>query len=67
MYGNGTSLIFRDSITKAPLSNPGWVYLDVGGRYYLELNSASMTQEDFIIKAVVGSVAGEKCVTQESP
>jgi len=67
IYGNGTSLTFRDFITKAPLSNPGWVYLDVDGKYYLELNSASMTQEDFVLKAVVGNVAGELRVTQESP
>ena len=67
IYGDGTDVLFRDSLTLAPLLNPEWVYLDVDGRYFLDLKSSHGTSETFILRAVIGSVIGEKSINQEAP
>jgi hypothetical protein len=67
IYANGTDLMLRNAITKLVLSNPDWLYLDDNGEYYVEVKSSKPFQEQFFIKAVVGSVIGEKMIVQESP
>jgi len=67
IYGNGSSLSFRNAVTQTPLTNPDWVYLDLNGNYYLEVNSIHGTSERFYLRTVVGSVIGEKTITQEAP
>jgi len=67
IYANGTSLMLRDAITKLALSNPDWFYLNENGEYYVEVKSSKPFQEQFFIKAVVGSVIGEKTIVQEAP
>jgi hypothetical protein len=67
IYGNGSSLSFRNAVTQTPITNPDWVYLDVDGEYYLEVKSIHGASEIFYLRTVVGSVIGEKTITQEAP
>jgi hypothetical protein len=62
---NGTSTTFQNATDGTNMANPVWVYLDVSGTYLLKVNSASATSETFVLYAVVGSVVGQKKVTQE--
>jgi hypothetical protein len=65
IYSNGNNTTFQNAIDGTNMTNPVWVYLDVSGTYLLKVNSASATSETFVIYAVVGSVVGQKTVTQE--
>jgi len=67
VYGNGTSLSFRDADSKNPILNPDWVYLDINGMYHLELRSSSGSSETFYLRTVVGSILDEKTIIQQSP
>ncbi len=67
IFGNGTTLSFQDYNLKTPISNPGWIYLDEDGLYILEIKSSNGTTETFYIKNTVGSIVGEKTITQEAP
>jgi hypothetical protein len=67
IFGNGTSLVLRDSVTKNPISNPDWVYLDIDGRYILEIKSINASSETFYIRTVVGSIIDEKSIAQLEP
>ncbi len=67
MYGNGTSLSFRDAVSKNPISNPDWVYLNIEGMYHLELRASFGSSETFYLRTVVGSILGEKTIIQQSP
>jgi len=67
IYGNGSSLSFRNAVTEIPITNPDWVYLDVDGEYYLKVKSVHGSSEIFYLRTVVGSVIGEKTITQEAP
>ena len=67
VYGNGTSLSFRNAVTKIPISNPDWVYLDIDGMYQLELRSSFGASETFYLSTVMGSILDEKTIIQQSP
>jgi hypothetical protein len=67
VYSNGTSVAFRNAVDKTSVVNPAWVRLDANGVYWLELKSLHGDSETFILWAVVGSVVGQKTITQESP
>jgi hypothetical protein len=67
IYGNGTSLSFQNYYSKTPVSNPGWIYLDENGLYIVEIMSSNGSTETFYIKSTVGSIVGEKTITQEAP
>ena len=67
IYSDGSSVSLRDSVTQVPMTNPGWAYLDVNGEYRLDLKSASGSPESFDLKVVVGSVVGDKSITQQAP
>jgi len=67
IYANGTSVVFRNATDGTPISNPGWVRLDANGELQLELQSTNGTAEAFVLSAVVGSVLGQKTITQEAP
>ncbi len=67
IYANGTNVAFRNAIDKESTPNPGWVRLDVDGEYQLEIKSAHTSTETFILYVVVGSVVGQRTITQEAP
>lgn len=67
IYSNGTNVAFRNAVDKTSVVNPAWVRLDANGVYWLELKSSHGDSETFILWAVVGSVVGQKTITQESP
>ena len=67
IYGNGTTLSFQNYVFKTPVPNPGWIYLDEDGLYIFEINSSNGVAETFVIKNTVGSIVGEKTITQEAP
>ena len=67
LYGNGTTLTFRDAVSRIPISNPDWVYLDIEGMYHLELRSSFGSSETFYLKTVVGSILNEKTIIQQAP
>jgi hypothetical protein len=67
IYGNGTTLSFQNYYSKTPVSNPDWIYLDENGLYILEIMSSNGSTETFYIKSTVGSIVGEKTITQEAP
>ena len=67
IYSNGTNIAFRNAVDKTSVVNPAWVRLDANGVYWLELKSSHGDSEKFILWAVVGSVVGQKTITQESP
>jgi hypothetical protein len=64
---NGTSITFKNATDGTNMTNPVWVYLDASGTYLLNVNSASATPQTFSLYAVVGSVVGQKPVTQGAP
>jgi hypothetical protein len=66
IYANGTLVYFRNA-TEVDIGNPAWVRLDAGGQFMLEVKSASGSAEAFVLYAVVGSIVGQKTVTQEAP
>jgi hypothetical protein len=67
IYANGTLVYFRNVTDKVDIGNPAWVRLDAGGQLMLEVKSASGSGETFVLYAVVGSIVGQKTVTQEAP
>jgi hypothetical protein len=67
IYANGTSVVFRNATDKTSVSNPAWVRLNAVGEFQLELISTSGSSETFVLYASVGSVLGEKTITQEAP
>jgi hypothetical protein len=67
IYANGTLVYFRNATDKVDIGNPAWVRLNAGGQYLLEVKSASGSAETFVLYAVVGSIVGQKTVTQEAP
>jgi hypothetical protein len=68
IYANGTYVAFRNATNNtALLSNPAWIYLDATGQYQLEVKSSSESSETFVLYIVVGSIVGQKTVTQEAP
>ena len=67
IYANGADVVFRNAITKESVSNPGWAYLDADGSYHLEIKSTHESEETFVLNIVVGSVIGQKIITQEGP
>jgi hypothetical protein len=67
IYANGTSVAFRNATDKTSVSNPAWVRLNAVGEFQLELISTSGSSETFVLYASVGSVLGEKTITQEAP
>jgi hypothetical protein len=67
IFNNGTFVQTQDAITKAILTNPDWVYLDEQGEYYLEIKSTNGTTDTFFLKVIIGSVIGEKTITQQPP
>jgi hypothetical protein len=66
IYANGTSVAFRNATDKASIANPAWVRLDAHGEFQLEIKSTSGSPETFVLYVVVGSVVGEKTITQEA-
>ena len=66
-WTDGSSVSMRDANSKASISNPGWINLDINGEYNIELKSATWTQETFNLNVVVDSVLGHKSVTQNAP
>ncbi len=67
IYANGTNVAFRNGVDQTSVANPGWVGLNAAGEYYLELKSSNGSAQVFILYAAVGSVVGQKTVTQEAP
>ncbi len=67
IYANGTSVAFRNALDKTSEANPGWIRLNAAGECYLELKSSNGSAQFFIFYAVIGSVVGQKTITQESP
>jgi len=68
IYANGTYVALRNATNNtALLSNPVWIYLDATGQYQLEVKSSSESSETFVLYIVVGSIVGQKTVTQEAP
>jgi hypothetical protein len=68
IYANGTYVAFRNATDNTALpSNPAWVYLDATGQYQLGVKSSSGSSETFVLYIVVGSLVGQKTVTQEAP
>jgi hypothetical protein len=68
IYANGTYVAFRNATNNTALpSNPVWIYLDATGQYQLEVKSSSESSETFVLYIVVGSIVGQKTVTQEAP
>ncbi len=67
IYNTGNNVAMRDAVTKSGLSNPDWVYLDENGEYYLEIKSSDLDGDAFSLYVTVGSVIGEKSVTQTIP
>jgi hypothetical protein len=69
IYANGTNIVFRNATDKTLIGNPTptGVRLDKSGTIQLELKSASGSSETFVLYAVVGSLVGQKTVTQEAP
>jgi len=65
IYANGTNVAFRDAVNKSSVTNPGWVRLNANGEYYLEIKSTHTSPETFVLYVVVGSVVGQKTITQE--
>jgi len=66
-WTDGSSVSMRDANSKASISNPGWINLDINGEYNIELKSATGTQETFNFNVVVDSVLDHKSVTQNAP
>jgi hypothetical protein len=66
IYANGTLVYFQNVTDKAGIGNPAWVRLDAGGQFMLEVRSANGSGETFVLYAVVGSIVGQKTVTQEA-
>ncbi len=66
IYANGTSVDFRNATDKVDIGNRAWVRLDAGGQFMLEVRSANGSAETFVLYAVVGSIVGQKTVTQEA-
>jgi hypothetical protein len=67
IYANGTSILLRNATDKTSIANPAWVRLNGNGEFQLEIKSASGSSETFVLYAVVGSVVGQKTITQEAP
>jgi hypothetical protein len=67
IYADGSSIALRDALTLVPVTNPGWVYMDANGEFFLELRSSSGSQETFKLNVVVGSVIGDKLINQLAP
>jgi hypothetical protein len=67
IYANGTSVDFRNATDKVDIGNRAWVRLDADGQFMLEIKSANGSAETFVLYAVVGSIVGQKTVTQEAP
>jgi hypothetical protein len=67
LYHNGTSVTVRESITKVILSNPEWTNLNLNGELLIEVLSTNISGETFTLRATVGSVVGEKRITQNAP
>jgi hypothetical protein len=69
IYANGTNIVFRNATDKTPVGNPTptGVRLDKSGIIQLEVKSTSGSSETFVLYAVVGSLVGQKTVTQEAP
>jgi hypothetical protein len=67
IYANGTTVAFRNTTDKMPISNPAWVRLNANGEIQLEMRSStSGSAETFNLYAVVGSIVAQKTVTQEA-
>ena len=66
VYANGTNVVFRNATDKASFPNPAWVRLDTTGKCQLEVKSASGSAETFVLYVVIGSVVGQKAITQEA-
>jgi hypothetical protein len=67
IYANGTSVAFRNTTDETFIPNPAWVRLDANGEIQLEMRSTSGSTETFNLYAVVGSIVGQKTLTQEAP
>jgi hypothetical protein len=67
IYANGTSIAFRNGVDKRSVANPGWVRMNAVGEYYLELKATYGSVQTFVLYASVGSVVGQKTVTQGAP
>jgi len=67
IFINGTIPSLRDALTQVPLTNPCLVSLDENGEYHFEINSMNPVEEEIAIKTVLGSIMGERCITQQSP
>jgi hypothetical protein len=67
VYANGTSVSLRNGLDEASVANPGWVRLNAVGEYYLELRATYGSVQTFVLYASVGSVVGQKTVTQGAP
>jgi len=67
IYANGTNVSFRNATSKEMRGNPDWVRLNANGEYYIEIRSASESEETFTLYAVAGSVVAKKTISQEAP
>jgi hypothetical protein len=67
IYSNGTNIAFRNATDKTSILNPAWVRLNNLGEFCLELKSIYSSSQTFILYAVVGSIVGQKTITQEAP
>jgi hypothetical protein len=67
IYANGTNVTFRSPLDNSSIPNPCWVCLDAYGEYQIELRSAHTSSETFVLYAAIGSVLGQKTITQEAP
>ncbi len=67
VYTNGTNITLRNASDQTSIPNPAWVRLNADGEYQLEMKSTNDASETFVLYAVVGSVVGQKTITQEAP
>lgn len=65
IYTDGSNVILYDSADDV-ISYPAWILLDSAGQYSFSLKSNSTTSETFNVYVYVGTVLGQKTVTQEA-
>jgi hypothetical protein len=63
----GTNIAFPNATDESSVTSPEWVRLDASEEYQLEAEVVSRSAETFTLHRVIGSVVGQKTITQEAP
>jgi len=65
VYADGENVLLRNASNGEAMENPAWVRLDSNGEFQLEVSSRSPGGDEFTLYIVVGSLVGERRITQE--